>query len=137
MFVRSWYTVQCFRFGQTCKDILVIFRAIDSYSDRAFGAFPISGPVLSLILSSDFTSLIFRRMEAGLGWLRRSCGSAWFGGDNGRSMVGLVRNRLIVIGRNKHIGGWRLCYVCIEQWYLLPHTRRCTSWFAFLKNNIT
>ena len=34
------------------------------------------------------------------------------------------------------ISGWS--WHCIEQWYVfLPHTRRCTTWLTFFKNDIT
>src|SRR5271168_1176309 len=120
MFVGAWYMVRGFCIGQTQSNVLVVLETVDSCSNRTPGLFPISGPVLLLISSSDYTFLVFCRVKDCFRRLRYSCRLAWFNVGNGL-MVGLIRDWLIIEvwliidGRNgSNVGEWMLRYVCIK-----------------------
>lgn len=65
MLVGSGYLMRRLRISQARYNVLVVrvLGVIDHHGEGGFGTFPISGPVLSLVLSSNFLRLVFCRVD--------------------------------------------------------------------------
>ena len=109
--------MECLCFSQAHNNVLVVLWTVNHYGDRSFRMFSIGSPVLSFILSSDLTSLVFVRAKTCFGWLGHSCGLVWFNGGNRliidrliSGIVGLMNEivGLIVDGRNWNISEWSI-----------------------------